>query len=204
MFQMTRVHVCVLAGSMLLVACGRGDRYASTDSVGATTSPGLARAPSAGASSGAGQGMTDANIVSILDQANVADSTRGALAATKGTSADVKAFGKVMMGEHHALREQGQSLAKQLSVTPQPLPGDQSEQQAKQELDSLQAMPKGNAWDRAYIDYEVTYHQQVIETATKALDAAQSPELKALIQKAAPVLQKHLDRAKEIQGKLKS
>jgi putative membrane protein len=65
-------------------------------------------------------------------------------------------------------------------------------------------MPKGKAWDKAYIDFEVGYHQAVIETATKALGAAQNQELKALIQKAAPILQHHLDRAKEIQGKLGS
>ncbi|HEX9382518.1 MAG TPA: DUF4142 domain-containing protein, partial [Gemmatimonadaceae bacterium] len=47
--------------------------------------------------------ITDPNIVYILDQANASDSARGRLAATKGTSADVKQFGRLMSGEHHAL-----------------------------------------------------------------------------------------------------
>ena len=63
-------------------------------------------------------------------------------------------------------------------------------------------MPKGKAWDKAYIDYEVTYHQAVLQTATKALGAAQNQELKDLITKAAPVIQHHLDRALAIQKKL--
>ena len=46
------------------------------------------------------------------------------------------------------------------------------------------------------------YHQAVMDIATKALAAAQNAELKALITKAAPVIQHHLDRAKEIQTKL--
>jgi hypothetical protein len=50
----------------------------------------------------------------------------------------------------------------------------------------------------------VNYHQAEIETAPKALGVAQNQELKDLIQKAAPILQHHLDRAKEIQGKLGS
>ena len=145
--------------------------------------------------------LTDANIVFILDQANVADSARGRLAESKGTSADVKSFGKLMVGEHHALREQGLVLAKKLSVTPQAPAADQSEMQAKQEMDSLTALVKGAAWDKAYIAYEVGYHQAVLDIATKAAAAAQSAELKALIQQAAPVIQKHLDRAKEIQAK---
>ena len=44
----------------------------------------------------------------------------------------------------------------------------------------------------------------MLRTATQALNAAQNPELKDLIQKAAPIIQKHLDEAKQIQAKLSS
>jgi putative membrane protein len=158
--------------------------------------------PAAAAPADTAPAMTDANIVFILDQANAADSARGSLASSKGTSADVKSFGKLMVGEHHALRAQGQALAKKLNVTPMAPANDQSEMQAKQEMDSLTSGAKGAAWDKAYIAYEVGYHQAVLDVATKALAAAQNAELKSLIQQAAPVIQKHLDRAKEIQGKL--
>lgn len=157
--------------------------------------------PSADTTASAAPALTDANIVFILDQANASDSARGKLAESKATSADVKNFGKLMVGEHHALRAQGQALAKKLNVTPQAPANDQSEMQAKQEMDSLNAVAKGAAWDKAYIAYEVGYHQAVLDIATKALAAAQNAELKALITKAAPVIQHHLDRAKEIQGK---
>jgi putative membrane protein len=191
-----------------LTACGKKDQRADTAAIGSGATATAAPAPTAGsttgasANAGASATLTDPNIVAILDQANAADSARGRLAETKGTSADVKNFGRLMVGEHHALRQQGQQLAKKLNVTPQAPPNDQSEVQAKTEMDSLNAMPKGKAWDKAYIDYEVNYHQQVLQTATKALDAAQNQELKDLIKKAAPVIQKHLDRAKQIQQKL--
>lgn len=196
----------------VLIACGKKDNYGGAgDTTARTTGNSAAAAPSAGntasasaPTSGGNAGLSDPNIVYILDQANAADSARGRLAETKGTSADVKNFGKMMVGEHHALRLQGQQLAKKLNVTPQAPAGDQSEAQTKTEMDSLNAVPKGKAWDKAYIDYEVTYHQQVLQTATKALDAAQNQELKDLIKKAAPVIQKHLDRAKQIQQKLGS
>jgi putative membrane protein len=198
------------------VACGKKDNNGSDSGAGAGSTGAAAPAPGAmpGSSTGAsasasssasgGGALTDPNIVAILDQANAADSARGNLAQTKATSTDVKNFGKLMLGEHHALRQQGQQLAKKLNVTPQPPANDQSEAQARQEMDSLNAMPKGKAWDKAYIDYEVTYHQQVLQTATQALSAAQNQQLKDLIQKAAPVIQHHLDRAKEIQQKLGS
>jgi hypothetical protein len=57
--------------------------------------------------------------VYILDQANAADSARGRLAATQGTSADVKQFGKLVAGERHALRAEGVRLATNPRVSPQ-------------------------------------------------------------------------------------
>ena len=208
---MSRQGVALAAVVWLsLTACGKKDQRADTSAVGSGATASAAPAPTAGsttgasANAGASATLSDPNIVAILDQANAADSARGHLAATKATSVDVKNFGRLMVGEHHALRQQGQQLAKKLNVTPQPPPNDQSEAQAKTEMDSLNAMPKGKAWDKAYIDYEVTYHQAVLQTATKALDAAQNQELKELIKKAAPVIQKHLDRAKQIQQKLGS
>ena len=189
-----------VAAPVLLAACKPKDNAVASRDSAAGAVPAAATDTTTRAA--AAPTLTDPNIVFILDQANVSDSARGKVAETKGTSADVKNFGRLMVGEHHALRLQGQQLATKLSVTPQPPAGDQSDAQAKQEMDSLQAMPKGKAWDKAYIDYEVTYHQAVLQTATKALGAAQNQELKGLITKAAPVIQHHLDRALAIQKKL--
>ena len=205
-------RIGAVVGVCVIVACGKKENYgAAGDTTAHAAGNSAAAAPSAGNTAatsananGANATLSDANIVYILDQANAADSARGRLAETKGTNASVKSFGKLMVGEHHALRKQGQQLAKKLNVTPQAPANDQSEAQAKTEMDSLNAMPKGKAWDKAYIDYEVNYHQQVLQTATKALDAAQNQELKDLIKKAAPVIQKHLNQAKQIQQKLGS
>lgn len=191
----------LLAACVVLGACSPKDNAKvvtdSTTAAAATT-----RDTAAMAAPAAAPALTDANIVALLDEANVADSSAGSIAATKGTSADVKNFGRMMMGEHHALRVQGQQLAKKLNVTPEPPANDQSAAQMQQTMSMLNSTPKGAAWDKAYIDHAVTHHQAVIETANKGLAAAQNAELKALITKATPVLQKHLDRAEAIQKKL--
>jgi hypothetical protein len=70
-------------------------------------------------------------------------------------------------------------------------------------MSMLNGAAKGKDFDKAYIDNEVTYHQAVLQTATTAMGAAQNAELKNLIQKAAPALQAHLDRAKSVQAKMK-
>jgi putative membrane protein len=146
--------------------------------------------------------LTDANIVALLDEANKADSAAGAYALTKAHDAGVKSFAKMMMGEHHALRVQGQALAKKLNVTPQPPANDPVQAAGAAEMDSLRAAGSGAAFDRVYIGQEVGMHKAVIDLANKAHDEAQNAELKALIEKAKPTLQKHLDRAEALQKSL--
>jgi putative membrane protein len=148
--------------------------------------------------------ITDANIVYILDQANAADSARGHLAASKATSTDVRQFGKLMAGEHHALRGEGIQLAKKLGVTQQAPANDESVSQTRTEMAKLKAMPRGKNWDKSYIAYEVNYHQGILHGAGGLLDAAQNQQLKDLLKESGAVVQKHLDLAKQIQQKLGS
>jgi putative membrane protein len=109
-----------------------------------------------------------------------------------------------MMSEHHALRKQGRDLAKQLNVTPEPPANDPVTALAQQETQALQSAPKGAQFDRTYIDQEVAAHQAVLDLADKAHDQAKNEQLKALIEKAKPVIEKHLDMAKKLQQQLQN
>jgi len=183
-----------------ITACkDRGDSGSRSGAVGApaVTDTGMAQ-PAAEA---AGK-LSDPNIVALLDEANKADSAAGAYAVGKAANPEVKAFAKLMMGEHHALRAAGQQLAKKLNVTPQPPADDPLQPAATSEMAALRAAPKGPQFDRTYIDQEVAIHKAVLDLAEKAHDQATNEELKALIEQAKPVIQKHLDRAEEIQKKL--
>jgi putative membrane protein len=188
--------IAVLGIALALSACAKTDKTTSDSASGAMASD------SSAMSAPAAPTLSDANIVAFLDGANVTDSAAGKIATTKGTSTDVKSFGKLMVGEHHALRVAGLDFAKKANITPEPPAGDNSKADADAYINSLNDTPKGAAWDKAYIDHEVTAHEQVLQTATNAKNATQNVELKALIDKAAPVIQHHLDRAKEIQQKL--
>jgi len=193
-----RLPVAALAAAALVAACSKGDKSADSAKMADSAAASAAAPPPAPAA----PTLTDPNIAAILDAANVADSSAGAVAATKGTNSEVRAFGKDMMRDHHALRKMGQDLVKKLNVTPELPAGDNSQAAATAWHDSLTAMAKGAAFDKAYIDHEVAYHQAVIQTAQTAAGAAQNADLKALIQKAAPNLQAHLEHAQKIQAKL--
>jgi len=189
--------------TVTLVACSKKDNYGSDTTAAASSSTMSADTSAmAGASSTTSGTWSDANIVALLDHANAADSTAGALAATKATSPEVKQFAKLMMSEHHALRKQGADLAKQLKVTPEPPANDPVTPLAQQETQALQSAPKGAEFDKTYIDQEVAAHQAVLDLLNQAHDQADNAQLKALIEKAKPVIEKHLDQAKQLQQKL--
>lgn len=197
-----RFRVTALAvAALVVVACGKKENFGADTTAASSTA--AADTSGMAVSSTTSGTWTDANIIALLDGANMADSAAGAIAAIKGTSALVRDFGKRMMRDHHALRAQGDALAKKLKVTPAPPSDDNTVTDAQKNLDNLNSTTKGKDFDKAYIDHEVDYHKAVLETATRAMGQAQSTELKNLIQKAAPAITAHLDLAESIQKNLK-
>jgi putative membrane protein len=190
-----------LIGASVFAGCGdrRADDTAARMDSPDTMSAGIETADTGAA--GAAR-LSDPNIVALLDEANMADSASGAYALGKATDPDVKAFAKLMMGEHHALRAQGQQLAKQLNVTPELPANDPLKPAVASEMAALRAAPKGAQFDRVYIEQEIGIHKAVLDLAGQAHDAAQNEQLKKLIEQAKPVIEKHLDRAEEIGKKL--
>lgn len=192
----SKIMLLALAvGAAVLNACGKKDSTADTSAAAASgdTTGGVGPAPA----------WTDENIFALLDQANAADSAHGAIASTKGTSSAVRDFGKQMMRDHHTLRAEGEALAKRLRITPVAPANDTLAASAQKAGEMLNSTAKGKDFDKAYIDHEVEMHKTVLEIATKAMNAAQSTELKNLIQKAAPNVQAHLDKAQSIQQTMK-
>jgi putative membrane protein len=188
-----------------LAACSSSNRKAGSEQSQAASADSSADTAAAGATSAASApqgGLTDANIVALLDGANKADSSGGAVAAKKATNAEVKAFARLMMSEHHALRAAGQALAKQLGVEPKAPERDPLAPYVANEMKTLQSTPKGAEFDRVYIDNEVSVHQAVLDLANQARVTTQTPQLKELIEKAIPVIRKHVDQATELQKKL--
>jgi putative membrane protein len=190
--------------ALTLAACAKKDNYAADSTASSTTTGDTSTMAAGAASSTSTSGTwTDPNIVAMLDEANAADSSAGAVAATKGTAAAVRDFARRMMRDHHQLRAQGAALAKKLNVTPAAPSDDPVPGMAQDETNTLNSTAKGKDFDKAYIDAEVDAHKKVLDLATKAAAATQNAELKNLIQKAAPVIQGHLDKAESIQKTLK-
>lgn len=142
--------------------------------------------------------LDDPTIVAIFDAANTWDIETGSLAEKKGTTKDVRDFGAMLAHDHTVVRGQGRDLAKKLKVTPTPPKSFALADDHVAAMKKLRGL-KGEAFDRAFLENEVTYHKAVIDAInTTLLPAIQNAELKALVVKIVPAFQAHLAKAQSL------
>jgi putative membrane protein len=148
-------------------------------------------------------GPSDAQIAAIVVTANQVDIDAGQLAKSRAQSPQVREFAQQMITDHTGVNKQATALVGKLKVTPEPNDTSKSLQQGGDaNLAHLKTL-SGAAFDRAYVDHEIAYHQQVIDALDQTLvPSAQNAELKALLVKVRPAFVAHLEHAKHVQSGL--
>jgi putative membrane protein len=148
------------------------------------------------------ESLSDPSIFAMLAAANQGEIDAGKMAQSKATNADVKAFAKWMVTAHTKMLNAGNDLAKRLNITPNQTAADSIKAANQALANQLQSAAKGTAFDTAYINAQVMGHQAALDLVNRAADQASNPDLKQLLQQAAPEIQQHLDSVKTIQDKL--
>jgi putative membrane protein len=147
--------------------------------------------------------LSDPEVAHVAVTANSIDIELARVAVSKADKAEVKAFARTMITDHSAVNGQAAALAGRLGVTPKNNPVSQSlltgAQAARASLEKL----GGAAFDRAYIDREVAYHQAVLDALDGLLiPTTENAELKKLLVEVRPAIATHLAHAKALQGSL--
>jgi putative membrane protein len=146
------------------------------------------------------QTLTDAQIASVVVTANQVDIDAGNIALQRASSPAVKQFAQLMVTDHTGVNKSATELVTKLKVTPQDNPTSQSLKAGGDKHAATLKTLSGAAFDRAYVDHEVAYHQQVIDAMDKVLvPSASNAELKALLVKVRPAFVAHLEHAKQLQ-----
>ena len=145
--------------------------------------------------------VSDAQIAAIVVSANQVDIDAGKFASEKSTDAAVQAFAKTMVTDHTAVNKSAVDLVTKLKVSPQENDTSRAlKEGGDQNLAVLRTLD-GKAFDKAYVDHEVAYHEQVIAALDNVLiPNAQNAELKALLVKVRPAFVAHLGHAKHLQS----
>lgn len=146
----------------------------------------------------------DAQIAAIVVAANTVDIDAGKLAQKMTKNKEVKAFAKQMVTDHTGVNKQAVALVTRLKVTPQDSETSKSlKQGGSDNLAKLKTL-KGGAFDKAYVEHEVVYHQAVIDALDKTLiPNANNAALKETLVKVRPAFVAHLEHAKHLEASLK-
>jgi putative membrane protein len=149
--------------------------------------------------------LSDAEIASVAVVANQIDIDAAKLAQQKSKDPAIRDFASTMISDHTSVIDKASALVKKLGVTPQDNGvSRQLRSNAQKTLQGLKAK-SGAAFNKAYVDNEVAYHEAVISTVEgKLIPEATNAELKDLLQSVLPVLRTHLEHAKMVQKNLAS
>jgi putative membrane protein len=145
----------------------------------------------------------DAQIAMIAVTADNVDIDAGKQAAAKTQNKEVKEFAETMVRDHTAVNNKAIALAKKLGVTPEESATSKSlKTNGDAELAKQKALT-GAAFDKAYVDNEVAYHEAVAGVLDKTLlPNTKNAELKSLLESARPIFVSHLEHAKMLQKSL--
>ena len=108
------------------------------------------------------------------------------------TDREVREYGQMMVREHHDMRVEGKAVSDSAAIAPEVPANDPGEANLTAAMSSLEQAAKGEAFDRAYIAQAVTMHEEALGTARNALQSTRNPRVRALVEKAIPVIQRVL------------
>jgi putative membrane protein len=142
---------------------------------------------------------TDTSITNFINNAakgGMMEVNSGNLAAKKGNSAQVKAYGLRMVADHSKANAELKSIvAAKGWKLPQPSPTVVAP-------DAMLTQSKGADFDRSYINMMVKDHKKTVALFTRAATSSPDPQLKAFAAKTLPVLKRHYALIQQIGDKL--
>jgi putative membrane protein len=192
------------ATALSLAACQKKDATPDPNDPGtsnaAVNAAQDAQSAAVGATAAATAGATNSTdaFVTNLAIGNMYEIQAGQIAAAKAKDPAVKAFGKMMVTEHTAM---GKEAEPAMTASGKPIPPALDERR-KGLIDNLNAA-KPEEFDKAYMSQQEAAHDETLTLLKGYADGGDDAGLKTVASGAIPKVQAHLDKAKEIQGKLK-
>lgn len=176
-----------IAGALALAACG-GE--AAQDEVVVEDTVAIEPAPDAAAV----DPNTPQGFVSMQASSDMYEIEAGRLAEQSGTSEEVKSFGAMMVMDHTnssqmlqaAVMESGQALMVPTTMMPM----------HQQQLTELQNA--GANFDTLYAQQQVAAHQEALNLLQTQAENGTVDQLKAFAAETAPIVEGHLEQAREL------
>lgn len=214
-FISLRGAAAMMGACAVLAACAKKDATTDTTAMGmsagamTTTASGGMMGDSGAMTNNASspvpastKKVTDAEVLQMMAAINQGEVDAGNMAKAKATNHDVKEFAEDMVKAHTGMMKDGKELATKIGAMTKPMADDSIVKANMMAGSKLASTAKGAAFDKAYIDAQVMGHTAVVNALQGALPQIVNEDLKKKVGDAIPDVQKHLDKAKEIQAKM--
>ena len=142
----------------------------------------------------AGAAMSDQQFVDFAGQTDMVEINLGKMAQDVASSQPVKDYAQMLVTDHTKDFNQLYDVAHQANLD---RPNAIDAEHNKAMIDPFTKL-KGAAFDHRYIREMIAGHTKAIAVYKKEAADAQNPALKSYAEQALPVLQKHLDDAKDL------
>lgn len=117
----------------------------------------------------------------------------GKMAQEQAASSDVQQFGQRMVTDHTQANEELMAIAQDKNIDV-PTKMDAKHQQTAEALAKL----NGASFDRAYMRQMVEDHEKAVQLFSKEAQQGQDADLKAFAAKTLPILEEHLQLARQL------
>jgi putative membrane protein len=117
----------------------------------------------------------------------------GRIAENRGASEEVKKYGQRIVQDHGKANEELKQLAQSRGIK-WPAEPDRAHRRSAERLQKLE----GADFDKRFVSEMVKNHQADLKKAQKMAKDARDPELRAFAAKAAPVIEEHLNMARQL------
>jgi putative membrane protein len=195
--DMTKSFLLVLLlFGFLAVGCSSNPNKAAT-SDNNSSQPAAAGNSSSASSASNSANNPDQQFINNAAKANRAEIELGKLVESKATNPSVKQFAKMMETDHAKALSQLQQVAQSKNLTlPDGIPDD------AQDLETKLSSESGKQLEKDYMDGMVKDHEKVVKEFQDATQNLQDNDVKEWAQKTLPALQKHLQKAQQVDSKL--
>lgn len=183
----------------LALALGATSATAQTSSGSSGSSGGMGSgatggATGSGSSTASGLSSEDRDMIEDLAEANLAEIETGRLALSKSQNPRVREFAQKMIDDHSTAQQELQQMAQAKGMT---LP--QETDLAHRTVAGALRLLSGETFESQYINrVGMDDHQRTVELLQKAQGQAKDTDLKAMAGRMLPVVQGHLDMARQM------
>ncbi|HLI78509.1 MAG TPA: DUF4142 domain-containing protein [Candidatus Binataceae bacterium] len=151
---------------------------------------------------GAPAAGSPADVLSQIHATNEAEMKVGRLAEKKGSTEDVRNYGKELARDHSAADRKVIGLAKEEGIELAPPAGASVDLQKKENhngaVAEMLANVSGNTFDRDFLEAMQKDHEKDIAKLTEAMNSTSDPKLKNLIAELLPKLKHHEEMAEKL------